>query len=157
MEVKDFYYNLPEELIAQDPLEKRDESRFMVIHRDTGEIEHRKFHDIIEYLNPGAPRCCRHDLGIGVGCQEVVSVNEREAVACRCVDAGVAGVAQSAVWLVDDAYAAVFQSPFVAQLWAVVGRAVVDEDHLQVVIALLQNALHAAFQRALRAVDGNDN
>ncbi|MBQ2054030.1 MAG: tRNA preQ1(34) S-adenosylmethionine ribosyltransferase-isomerase QueA [Eubacterium sp.] len=53
MEVKDFYYNLPEELIAQDPLEKRDESRFMVIHRDTGEIEHRKFHDIIEYLNPG--------------------------------------------------------------------------------------------------------
>ncbi|MEE3398520.1 MAG: tRNA preQ1(34) S-adenosylmethionine ribosyltransferase-isomerase QueA [Eubacterium sp.] len=53
MEVKDFYYDLPEELIAQDPLEKRDESRFMVIHRDTGEIEHRKFHDIIEYLNPG--------------------------------------------------------------------------------------------------------
>ena len=53
MEVKDFYYNLPEELIAQDPLEKRAESRFMVIHRDTGEIEHRKFHDIIEYLNPG--------------------------------------------------------------------------------------------------------
>ena len=53
MEVKDFYYDLPEELIAQDPLEKRDESRFMVIHRDTGEIEHRKFHDIIEYLNSG--------------------------------------------------------------------------------------------------------
>ena len=53
MEVKDFYYDLPEELIAQDPLEKRDESRFMVIHRDSGEIEHRKFHDIIEYLNPG--------------------------------------------------------------------------------------------------------
>ncbi|SER00011.1 S-adenosylmethionine:tRNA ribosyltransferase-isomerase [Lachnospiraceae bacterium NE2001] len=53
MEVKDFYYDLPEELIAQDPLEKRDESRFMVIHRDSGEIEHRRFHDIIEYLNPG--------------------------------------------------------------------------------------------------------
>ncbi len=53
MEVKDFYYDLPEELIAQDPLEKRDESRFMVIHRETGEIEHRKFHDVIEYLNPG--------------------------------------------------------------------------------------------------------
>ena len=53
MDLHDFYYDLPEELIAQDPLEKRDESRFMVIHRDTGEIEHRKFHDIIEYLNPG--------------------------------------------------------------------------------------------------------
>lgn len=53
MEVKDFYYDLPEELIAQDPLEKRDDSRFMVIHRETGEIEHRRFHDVLEYLNPG--------------------------------------------------------------------------------------------------------
>lgn len=53
MDVKDFYYDLPEELIAQDPLEKRDDSRLMVIHRDTGRLEHRKFHDIIEYLNPG--------------------------------------------------------------------------------------------------------
>ena len=53
MNVHDFYYDLPEELIAQDPLEKRDESRLMVIHRDTGEIEHKKFKDIIEYLNPG--------------------------------------------------------------------------------------------------------
>ena len=53
MEVKDFYYDLPEELIAQDPLEKRDDSRFMVIHRESGEIEHRRFHDVIEYLNPG--------------------------------------------------------------------------------------------------------
>ena len=53
MEVHDFYYDLAEELIAQDPLEKRDESRFMVIHRDTNEIEHRRFHDVIEYLNPG--------------------------------------------------------------------------------------------------------
>ncbi|MCR4846725.1 MAG: tRNA preQ1(34) S-adenosylmethionine ribosyltransferase-isomerase QueA [Eubacterium sp.] len=53
MDVKDFYYDLPEELIAQDPLEKRDESRLMVIHRDSGEIEHRRFHEIIEYLNVG--------------------------------------------------------------------------------------------------------
>ena len=53
MDVKDFYYDLPQELIAQDPLEKRDNSRLMVIHRDTGEIEHKTFRDIIEYLNPG--------------------------------------------------------------------------------------------------------
>lgn len=53
MDVKDFFYELPEELIAQDPLEKRDDSRMMVIHRDTGDIEHRRFHDVIEYLNPG--------------------------------------------------------------------------------------------------------
>ncbi|MBO4863165.1 MAG: tRNA preQ1(34) S-adenosylmethionine ribosyltransferase-isomerase QueA [Eubacterium sp.] len=53
MNVSDFNYELPPELIAQDPLEKRDNSRLMVIHRDTGEIEHRSFYDIIEYLNEG--------------------------------------------------------------------------------------------------------
>ena len=53
MKVSDFYYELPKELIAQHPLEKRDESRLMVLHRDTQEIEHKKFRDIIEYLNPG--------------------------------------------------------------------------------------------------------
>lgn len=53
MDVRDFYYDLPEELIAQDPLERRDDSRLLVIHRDTGELEHKRFHDIIEYLNPG--------------------------------------------------------------------------------------------------------
>lgn len=53
MELTDFNYDLPEELIAQDPLEKRDDSRLMVIHRDTGEIEHKIFSDVIDYLNPG--------------------------------------------------------------------------------------------------------
>ena len=53
MDVHDFYYDLPEELIAQDPLERRDNSRLLVIHRDTGELEHKVFHDVIEYLNPG--------------------------------------------------------------------------------------------------------
>lgn len=53
MKLSDFNYNLPEELIAQDPLEKRDNSRLMVLHRDTGEIEHKHFYDVIEYLNPG--------------------------------------------------------------------------------------------------------
>jgi S-adenosylmethionine:tRNA ribosyltransferase-isomerase len=49
----DFYYELPEELIAQHPAEKRDGSRLLVIHRKTGEIEHRHFYNIIDYLNPG--------------------------------------------------------------------------------------------------------
>lgn len=53
MNVSDFNYDLPEELIAQKPTEKRDYSRLMVIHRDTGEIEHKHFYDIIDYLNPG--------------------------------------------------------------------------------------------------------
>lgn len=53
MKVSDFYFELPEELIAQHPLEKRDSSRLMVLDKETGEIEHRKFHDILEYLNEG--------------------------------------------------------------------------------------------------------
>ena len=53
MKVSEFYYELPKELIAQHPLEKRDESRLMVLHRDTREIEHKTFKDIIKYLNPG--------------------------------------------------------------------------------------------------------
>ena len=53
MDIKDFYYDLPEELIAQDPLEDRASSRLLVLNKDTGEIEHRVFRDIIEYLNPG--------------------------------------------------------------------------------------------------------
>jgi S-adenosylmethionine:tRNA ribosyltransferase-isomerase len=53
MKTKDFYYELPEELIAQHPLKNREESRLLILDRKTGEIEHRKFKDIVEYLNPG--------------------------------------------------------------------------------------------------------
>ncbi len=53
MNVKDFDFYLPEELIAQHPLEQRDSSRLMVLDKETGEINHKKFHDIVEYLNKG--------------------------------------------------------------------------------------------------------
>lgn len=53
MKTHDFYYDLPEELIAQTPLQQRDSSRLMVLHRENGEIEHKHFYDIIDYLNPG--------------------------------------------------------------------------------------------------------
>ena len=53
MKVSDFNYNLPEELIAQVPLEKRDESRLMVLDREKQTIEHKVFKDIIDYLEPG--------------------------------------------------------------------------------------------------------
>ena len=53
MKTHDFYYDLPQELIAQTPLEQRDASRLMVLNRQTGEISHRHFHDILDYLNPG--------------------------------------------------------------------------------------------------------
>ena len=53
MDVKAFDYDLPEELIAQDPLEDRSSSRLMVLDRQTGDVEHRHFTDILEYLHPG--------------------------------------------------------------------------------------------------------
>ena len=53
MDVKDFYYDLPEELIAQDPLEDRSSSRLLVLNKDTGEIQHKVFRDILSYLRKG--------------------------------------------------------------------------------------------------------
>ena len=53
MKTADFYFDLPQELIAQDPLEDRSSSRLMVLDRKTGEIEHHIFKEVIDYLNPG--------------------------------------------------------------------------------------------------------
>ncbi|MCQ2429103.1 MAG: tRNA preQ1(34) S-adenosylmethionine ribosyltransferase-isomerase QueA [Clostridia bacterium] len=53
LKTSDFYYDLPEELIAQHPTEKRDESRLMVLDKSAGTIEHKHFFDIVDYLNPG--------------------------------------------------------------------------------------------------------
>ncbi len=53
MDVKDFYYDLPQELIAQDPLEDRSSSRLLVLKQGSGELEHRHFAEILEYLSPG--------------------------------------------------------------------------------------------------------
>ncbi|NFA60883.1 tRNA preQ1(34) S-adenosylmethionine ribosyltransferase-isomerase QueA [Clostridium sporogenes] len=52
MKVKDFDFYLPEELIAQHPMEKRDEARLLVLNKETGEIEHKIFKNILDYLNP---------------------------------------------------------------------------------------------------------
>ena len=53
MFVKDFDYELPQELIAQHPMEPRDHSRLMVVNKHTGEIEHKHFYDLLDYLEPG--------------------------------------------------------------------------------------------------------
>ena len=53
MRTHDFYYDLPEELIAQTPLEKRDSSRLLTLDRQTGEIGHHQFYDILDYLHEG--------------------------------------------------------------------------------------------------------
>ena len=53
MKTADFYFDLPQELSAQDPLEDRSSSRLMVLDRKTGEIEHHIFKEVIDYLNPG--------------------------------------------------------------------------------------------------------
>ena len=53
LKLSDFYYDLPEERIAQTPIEPRDSSRLMVIHRQSGEIEHKIFRDILDYVREG--------------------------------------------------------------------------------------------------------
>ncbi|EOD00671.1 tRNA preQ1(34) S-adenosylmethionine ribosyltransferase-isomerase QueA [Caldisalinibacter kiritimatiensis] len=53
MKTRDFYFDLPEELIAQHPLKNRESSRLMVLDKNTGAIEHKVFADIIDYLNEG--------------------------------------------------------------------------------------------------------
>ena len=53
VKTSDFYYDLPKELIAQDPLEDRSSSRLMCLNRETGEISHRHFYEIIDFLHPG--------------------------------------------------------------------------------------------------------
>lgn len=53
MNLHDFYYELPEELIAQDPLEDRSSSRLMLLHKESGEIEHHIFKEIVDYLHTG--------------------------------------------------------------------------------------------------------
>ena len=53
MKTSDFYYDLPEELIAQHPLERRDGSRLLKLNKATGELEHRHFYDLPDYLRPG--------------------------------------------------------------------------------------------------------
>lgn len=53
LKTSDFYFDLPQELIAQDPLADRSSSRLLVLEKGTGEIQHRRFTDIVDYLNPG--------------------------------------------------------------------------------------------------------
>ena len=53
MKTSDFYYDLPQELIAQTPIEKRDTSRLMTLNRATGEVGHHHFYELPDFLRPG--------------------------------------------------------------------------------------------------------
>ena len=53
MKLSEFKFDLPENLVAQHPAKNRDESRLMVLHRDSGKMEHRVFKDILEYFEEG--------------------------------------------------------------------------------------------------------
>ena len=72
MKTSDFYYDLPKELIAQDPLEDRSASRLMHLNKETGEYEHGHFRDILKYLKPVSythlhAEHARHDTADGDG------------------------------------------------------------------------------------------
>ena len=72
MELKksDFYFDLPQELIAQDPLEDRSASRLLVLDKESGEISHHIFKEIVDYLNPGDCLVLNNTKVIRQDCQE---------------------------------------------------------------------------------------
>ncbi len=82
LKTKDFYYDLPQELIAQTPAEKRDESRLMVLHRESGKTEDRIFKNIIEYLNPGDTLVINDSKVIPA---RLMGIKEGSEIACEVV------------------------------------------------------------------------
>lgn len=80
--LRDFYYDLPEELIAQTPAKKRDGSRLMVIHREDGVIEHKIFHDIIDYLKPGDTLVVNNSKVIPA---RLMGIKEESGIVCELV------------------------------------------------------------------------
>jgi S-adenosylmethionine:tRNA ribosyltransferase-isomerase len=79
MKLSDFDYNLPIELIAQHPLELRDSSRLMIVDRETGTVEHRSFHDIVEYLRPGDALVFNNSRVIAARLKGIIRGTERHA------------------------------------------------------------------------------
>ena len=75
MKLEEFNYNLPEELIAQVPIQKRDESRLMVVDRKKRTIENKVFKDIIDYLEPG-DCLVRNNTKVGIEKQYNINYNK---------------------------------------------------------------------------------
>ena len=83
----DYFYELPEELIAQTPTEKRDECRMLVLDRKTGSISHKHFYDVIDHINPGDCLVINDSRVIpariyGVKQRETADVNEPSRIEC---------------------------------------------------------------------------
>ena len=81
LKLKDYYFDLPEKLIAQNPADKRDESRLMLINRKNGVIEHKKFYNITDYLNAG----------------DVLVINESKVFPARLIGEQISGGNKSAI------------------------------------------------------------
>ncbi len=96
LKTSDFYYDLPEELIAQRPAEKRDSSRLLVLDRESGQIEHKIFSDVIDYLNEGdvlvindskviPARLCGNKKGSPDAAVELLLLRQREMDSWECL------------------------------------------------------------------------
>ena len=96
MKKSDFYYDLPEELIAQTPLAQRDHSRLMLLDRKTGRMEHKHFYDVIDQLSPGdclvindtrvlPARLYGHKTGTGSAPVEVLLLEQTEDDLWDCI------------------------------------------------------------------------
>ena len=96
MKTSDFYYDLPQELIAQTPIEKRDTSRLMTLDRVSGATGHHHFYDLPDYLNPGDCLILNNSRVLparlvgqrlpGGGICEVLLLNDRGYGRCTCAE-----------------------------------------------------------------------
>ena len=100
---------------------------------------------------------CLHGSLNGAWGKLVVAVDKHQEVAARSLYAGVAGIAQSAVALVQDPHPAVALCPLVTERAAAVGRPVVDEQHIYVAALTTEDASHAAVERLLNAINWYDD
>jgi hypothetical protein len=98
-----------------------------------------------------------HKWLVGMTFKIIVGVNESDVISRCQFNAGITGIAEAAILLVDDADALVFLCPSVAELRTAVGRSVIDEDHLHLRNILVQHTPNTSVECVLCEIDGNDN
>ena len=98
-----------------------------------------------------------HERPVGAFANKIVGIDKRDIVARGDGDACVAGIAESAILLVDNPDARVFGGPLITENGTAVGRSVIDEDNLQMGVILAQHTLHTTVEGVLGTIDGNDN
>ena len=112
---------------------------------------------ILKNVDVGAPVKLLHERPVGVGRNKIVGVNKCDVVALGYVDAGIPGIAQSSILLVNNTESGIALRPDITNGRTIVGRTVVNKNGLPVGERLFHNALEASLKRVLNTIDGDDD